>query len=202
MRRQRQLGSILPGIPVLLALIGCASAPSGEPRELFDERTGATLLVVHEPSIFARPRKEVAANERDYVTLVAAARNVMGDVRLSLIAHRWSTVDARVAAPSDATGRALIIVADGRDIRLTPLKALPAALSDGDALLRPPVSQAQTLAYPIDVVTLKYIAESSSLSLSFDVSQDPRPYSLWSDGRQALLLFLAAPAVLHSKPEQ
>lgn len=159
-------------------------------------------MVVSEPWIFARARKEVAANERDYVTLAAAARNVMGDVRLSLIAHRWSTVDARIAAPSDATGRALIIVADGRDIRLTPTKALPAALSVGNAVLRPPVSQVQTLVYPIDVATLKYIAESSSLSLSFDVSQDPRPYSFWSDGRQALLHFIAAPAVSRSKPEQ
>lgn len=201
MVRQSRPYRRLLGTLVVFAVTACAGAPSFKPREIFDERTGATLSVVNEPLIFARARREVAVNERDYVTLVAAARNVMGDIRLSLIAHRWSTVDVRISTPGDATGRALIIVADGRDIRLAPLKALPAQFSVGSIVLRPPVNDVQSIAFPIDVATLAYIAESRSLSLSFEIAEDPRPYAIWSDGRPALLQFVALPAMSRAKPE-
>jgi hypothetical protein len=173
------------GVAVLVSLLGCAGLPPPEPREQLDPNTGVTLTVVDQAFVFARSRKDVAANARDYVTLVPVARNEAGKISLHLIAHRWSTVDARVSPRVDASQHRLLIVADGRDVRLSPLAGLQKDLF-GAATLRPPVNDVQTLGYPIDHATLGYLARSDFLSLSFELAEDALPYSLWTDGRSAL----------------
>ena len=85
----------------LLALLAaCSSAPVRAPTELLDEQTGATLVVVAEPLVFARARADVAANARDYVTVVAVEANRSGKYAQYLLVHRWSTVDRRMACSS------------------------------------------------------------------------------------------------------
>src|SRR5205085_7065875 len=64
-----------------------------QPREYLDEDTAATVTVVGEPLVFAYAIPALAANQRDYVTLAAAAVNRNGKVSYVLIAYFWSTID-------------------------------------------------------------------------------------------------------------
>ncbi len=177
---------------LLLTLVSaCAAPPPREATQFLDERTGITLSVVDAPLILARERRDIAANARDYVTLVAAERDLMGRRQLVLLAHRWSTIDTRVGAGDDDAATALTLVADGRDIHLSAASAqLPPEFAQGERLLRPPVDQVTTLAFETDIATLRYLASSRQLSASFDAARATLPYSIWRDGRDSLQQFL------------
>jgi len=43
-----------------------------------DDSSGSTLFVVQQPLLFARSRSDLAANARDYVTLVALQEDRSG----------------------------------------------------------------------------------------------------------------------------
>ena len=176
----------------LAALAGCASLPAPEPPSYLDERTGITLTVVDAPLVFARDRRDLAANARDYLTLVGVSRNESGRITSALLLHRWSTIDARVATPPAAEPK-LVIVADGRDIRPATLGSLPKEFQPSTThdLWLPPVSAVATTAYRIDAATLRYIAESARVSAFVDERGDELPYVLWRDGRDALARFAA-----------
>jgi len=171
-------------------LAGCASLPAPEPPSYLDERTGITLTVVDTPLVLSRDRRDLAANARDYLTLVAVSRNESGRVTSALLLYRWSTIDARIAAPPGAEPK-LVIVADGRDIRPQPLGSMPKEFlpSTTHDLWRPPVSEVATTAYRIDAATLRFIAESARVSAFLDQPGDGLPYALWRDGRAALARF-------------
>ncbi|MGH8264254.1 MAG: hypothetical protein ACRET4_12300 [Steroidobacteraceae bacterium] len=79
--------------PLFLASTLCAlagAATAHDPIEYLDEKTAATVTAVHAPLVFARERRDVAANLRDYVTLVAASVNRSGNISYVLIAYFWS----------------------------------------------------------------------------------------------------------------
>lgn len=180
-------------VALTTGLAGCASLPEPEPSSYLDERTGITLTVVDTPLVLARDRRDLAANARDYLTLVAVSRNEAGRITPALLLHRWSTIDARVAAPPGAETK-LVIVADGRDIRPQPLGTLPKEFlpSSTHDLWRPPVSAVATTAYRIDAATLRFIADSARVSAFIDEPGDELPYVLWRDGRAALARFAAS----------
>lgn len=173
---------------VLIAIAGgCTALPAPEPRQFLDERTGVTLLVVDAPLVLARERRDIAANARDYLTLVAAERDLAGRRQLILLVHRWSTIDTRVGASDDDDATRLTLLADGRDIHLTPVaEQLPLEFTQNERLLRPRVDKVATLAYQTDVATLRYLVSSRQLSASFDAAKATLPYSMWRDGRESL----------------
>jgi hypothetical protein len=182
----------LPYCAATLALLlgGCASLPSPESPSYLDERTGITLTVVDTPLVLARDRRDLAANARDYLTLVAVNRNESGRITSALLLYRWSTIDSRVAAPQLGEPK-LVIVADGRDIRLQPLASVPKEFvpTPQHDLWHPPVSDVSTTAFRIDAATLRFIAQSARVSAFIDQRGDDLPYSLWRDGRAALERF-------------
>jgi hypothetical protein len=172
-----------------LWLAGCASGPSG-PRVSLDPRTGATFTMVDTPMIFARERRDVAANARDYLTVVAVEINVSGQRHLYLAVHRWSTIDLRSGETSPEPS-VLLLVADGRDITLTSRQDQGASLPiDATRLMRPEDADVVTTLYPIDGATLEYIAGSHSLSAVYSDSF-ALPFALWRDGRTDLRRMLA-----------
>ena len=176
-------------VAALALLAGCASLPAPQPLTYLDERTGITLTVVDAPLVLARDRRDLAANARDYLTLVSVTRNESGRVTAALLVHRWSTIDTRVStAGAPAADPRLVVVADGRDIRLAPLEPVPREFepSDGHDLWRPKVSRVDTTAYRVDATTLRYIAQSARVSAFRDVAEDALPFVLWRDGRAAL----------------
>ncbi len=168
---------------------GCASLPAPQSLTYLDERTGITLTVVDAPLVLARERRDLAANARDYLTLVAVTRNESGRVTPALLVHRWSTIDTRVT-PSGApiADPRLVIVADGRDIRLTTLQPVPREFEPSSThdLWRPKVSLVDTTVYRVDAATLRYIAQSERISAFHDVPDDALPFAMWRDGRLAL----------------
>jgi hypothetical protein len=170
---------------------GCTALPAPAPRQFLDERTGVTLSVVDVPTVLARERRDIAANARDYLTLVAAERDLMGHRQLVLLVHRWSTIDARVGASDDDESTRLTLLADGRDIQLTPVaEQLPREFTQDARLLRPPVDKVTTLAYQTDIATLRYLVSSRQLSASFDAAKATLPYAMWRDGSESLRQFL------------
>ena len=93
-----RLGLIL----ALTTLWACTGLRAAQPsHEIFDERTGNTLLVVPKPLVFARERTDVAAHERDYATVVAVEIDQSGKYSEYLLLYRWSTVDRRMSPPPD-----------------------------------------------------------------------------------------------------
>jgi hypothetical protein len=184
-----KLLSALAAVAVLALPAACASLPAPEPLSYLDERTGITLTVVDAPMVIARERRDLAANARDYLTMVAVVRNESGRVTPALLVHRWSTIDTRVAAPgSPAADPRLVIVADGRDIRLAKLDPVPREFEPSGTydLWRPNVSLVDTTAYRVDAATLRYLAQSTRISAFHDVADDALPFAMWRDGRAAL----------------
>ena len=170
---------------VTALLAGCVT-PVPAPRTTVDPNTGVSLIVADEPLVLARERRDVAAQARDYLTLVAAEIDEAGHRRLILAAHQWSTIDSRTADVRPAAGAELLLVADGRDFRLVPLAGpFVDEYARNPALARPEDAEVVTTLYQADPDLLGYIAASHSLSASFPKSF-ALPFALWKDGRPAL----------------
>jgi hypothetical protein len=168
---------------------GSHARPSGS-GEIFDEQTGNTLSMAAAPLVFARPRTDVAANERDYATLVAVEIDQSGKFNDYLLLYRWSTVDRRMSPPPDPNAGELRILAEGRVIDLMPLDQVPISLSRRRDLHVPEHGDVVAHAYPIDVTTLRYIALSRELTVHMPQESLDTPFGLWEDGRKALGRFL------------
>lgn len=192
--RQRS-GTALRTIPAILVVFafldGCAMPPL-QPIAVLDERSGASLTVVDQPLVLARERRDVAVQARDYLTMLAAEINESGRRRLVWVVHQWSTIDARASEFQPSPAATLLLVADGRDLRLTPIPNFNADAYLGNAALRPPAdAQAMTTVYAVDAAMLEYVAGSEHVYASFPDSRLMLPFAIWNDGRPALLRFLA-----------
>lgn len=168
---------------LLLLFSGCAST-STAPHEFLDETTGATLVIVQAPIVFARARTDVAANARDYATLVTVLEDRSGKYQLWLIAHRWSTVDPRYGGRPGEQEPQLKLLADDRTLNLDPTRPAPALLARRAQLFTP--SGAQSSAYAVDADLLRYIASARLLSLQFLDDPSAPTYTLWHDERPAM----------------
>jgi hypothetical protein len=179
-------------ILLLLPLLGaCASAQSARTREFLDESTGLTLIVVQRPIIFARARTDVAANARDYATLVAMQEDRSGKYSTWLIVHRWSTVDPRFAGDASVGSGQLRIIADDRELTLRPTLPEPAVLQRRAELFGPPGRAVSSAAYAVDGGSLRSIAAAQTLSLRYSDDALPIAYGVWEDGRSALQAWLS-----------
>ena len=182
---------------MMLCISGPACAADLAPTEFLDERTGATITVVHDPLVFAYERSSLAANARDYISLTAVEVDRSGKLQTYLVGYIWSTIDRRnhSAAP-DQSGKPLDLLADGRQIQLLPVAEFPKDLLDQQKLLAPPASHVLRAAYPASRELLRYIAESKSMALSFavdtaDEDAERESYQIWGDGKKALIEFVA-----------
>jgi len=179
----------LIGFALAVLLPGCV-APLPAPHSVLDPNSGASLTVVDQPLILARERRDVAVQARDYLTLVAAEINESGRRRLVWAVHQWSTIDVRSADERPLPGTTLLLIADGRDLRLIPVAdSTAAAYARNPALLAPENADAVTTLYKVDAATLEYVAESRQLTASFPDSRFSLPFLLWREGRPALLRF-------------
>lgn len=175
---------------LVAALSSCAATLPRVPREFIDEQTANTLLVVSSPLVFARGRSDIAARAHDYLNAVAVEIDSGGQYRQYLLTYRWSTVDPRMAAPPSPAAGALVIIADGREIRLTPLDHLPVGVPLRPELLVPNHGDVLAHAYAVDAATLRFIAASRTVSLRLPQEALDTAFDLWEDGRGALAEFL------------
>jgi len=184
-------------IALCAALAACAAARGPPAVEFFDERTGATVTIVHEALTFALERSTLAAHARDYVSLTALEVDRSGEPQLYLIGYFWSTIDRRTHTNMpDHADKSLILFADGRFIRLAPVASLPRDLEANKRLLAPQTAKFEQAAYQVPLEVLRYIANSRTVSLRLgkntdDEDEDPETYEIWGDSREALKSFIA-----------
>jgi hypothetical protein len=175
---------------VLTALASCASRPPAASQEIFDESDASTLLVVARPMVFARERSDLAAHARDYATLVAVEIDISGDYSDYLLVYRWSTVDRRMLPAADPAGGAMRIVADGRVFDFKPVDKLPVNFAQRRELHMPKRDDVVPRGYKVNAETLHFIATSEDLTLRMPQEPLDTPFTLFEDGRRALLEFL------------
>ena len=175
---------------VLTALASCASRPPAASQEIFDESDASTLLVVANPTVFARERSDLAAHARDYATVVAVEIDISGEYSDYLLVYRWSTVDRRMLPPPDPAGGAMRIVADGRVFDFKPVDKLPVNFAQRRELHMPKHDDVVPRGYKVNAETLQFIATSEDLSLRMPQEPFDVPFKLFEDGRPALLEFL------------
>jgi hypothetical protein len=174
----------------LLVLASCTAQTRLGSREIFDEQSASTLLVVGKPLVFARERSDVAAHARDYVTLVAVEEDRSGNYNQYLLQYRWSTVDRRMSQPPGPDAGAMHLLVDGRPTDLLPLASMPIGLTQRRSFHVPAHSDAVPRAYRVDTATLHFIADSRELSVRLPQDTLDMPFTLWDDGRAALKQFL------------
>ena len=185
-------------IAVAWLFAGCAAnpydsdepaAPKQQAREYLDEQTGATISAVDRPLVFARDRSERAANQRDYVTLVAATVNRGGARSYVLIAYVWSTLDPRYE-PARVDPDSLVIVGDDRRIALDANGKSSADLGVARGIDAPQGRAAKPLAFPTDPDTLRYLAAARNLEVQARVDDAVVSYVLFDDQRPSLDRFV------------
>jgi hypothetical protein len=160
--------------------VGLAVASGSGPLQYLDETTGATVVAVGRPFVFAH---EHTGFGRDLVTLAAAAVDQTGKVSDILIAYFWST-----GAPVDrpiAPDR-LILQADGQRIELARLSQSAHDAGIGQPVHHPPFGPATPYVYAIDVPTLQRIAASRDLELYLQGDSALPSYRVLEDGRTSL----------------
>src|SRR5262245_37017014 len=102
---------------LLLVVLGGCHFPGPKPHEYLDPVTAASVTSVDQPIIFARAEQDVAANRRQYATVVAVSVNRSGRYDYYLMVYPWSTVDPRLGVDV-RPGDTLLLLADDRAIRL------------------------------------------------------------------------------------
>jgi len=137
------------------------------------------------PTIFARAHQDVAANERQYATLVGASVNRSGHYEYLLLVYIWSTVDARLGAGAHP-GETLILLADDRAIRLQRDGRSLKEAGIAKPLMPPLHSRGQPRIYRTDRDTVQFISTARHLRMQLEGDQDARPFDLWKDGRRQL----------------
>jgi hypothetical protein len=180
---------------MLAALSSCATAPPQAPREFIDEHTANTPLAVASPLVSARDRLDVAARARGYVTLVGLEIDASGKYRQFLLTYRWSTADPRISPPTTAAAGDILIIADGREIKLKPLDQLPISFSLRAELLVPNNRVVSAHAFLVDVEVLRFMAASRAITVRLPQESLDMPFGLWEDGRGALTEFLKHAAI-------
>jgi hypothetical protein len=175
-----------------LLVLGASGALAGEkePREYLDEDTAATVTVVGEPLVFAYARPALAANQRDYVTLAAAAVNRNRKISYVLIAYFWSTVDPRLRHDALPSPEQLVLQADDRRIELRLQGHSPHEAGIGVPVHAPPGADATPNVYGTDLGTIRFIGEARELTVVVDSDPAPITYELWEDRRVALRNFV------------
>lgn len=170
---------------VCLGLLACKAAAPQHPSEYLDPVTAAMVSSVTAPLIFARPHQDVAANARQYATVVGASVNRSGHYEYLLLVYLWSTIDARLGAGAHP-GDTLILLADDRAIKLQ---------RDGRNLqeagiakpLQPPLhARGPPRIYRTDRATVQFISAAHHLRMQLEGDQDTRPFDVWKDGRREL----------------
>lgn len=173
------------------ATLNCSLAGAAkDPIEYLDEQTAATVTVVREPIVFARDRRDVAARQRDYVTLAAASVNRAGKITYVLVTYFWSTVDTRIGGELELPDT-IVLAADDRRIEFRRSGAKSTAAGIALPIHAPPNHKIDPVVFSTDLATLRYLGAARHLELRAG-SDDMAPvYDLWDDQRDELASFVA-----------
>jgi hypothetical protein len=170
---------------VSLCLLACKAAAPRHPNEYLDSVTAAMVSSVTAPIIFARAHQDVAANARQYATVVGASVNRSGHYEYVMLVYIWSTVDARLGAGAHP-GDTLVLLADDRAIRLQRDGRSLKEVGIAQPLQSPLHARGPPRIYRTDRATLQFVSTARHLRMQLEGDQDARPFDLWKDGRREL----------------
>ena len=171
-------------------LTACSFAPT-RPPEYLDPDTAASVTTVSRPIVFARAHQDVAANARQYATVAAVSVNRSGHYEYVLLVYLWSTVDPRLGAHRHP-GQNVILLADDHAVRLVRDGRSLHEVGISTRLHAPEHVHGQPRIYRTDLDTLKFLAQARRVRLLLEGDEDPRPFDVWEDGRDALAQFASA----------
>lgn len=180
-------GSALLG-GALLFTTGAAMAADAV-REYVDQTSAISVTVTSSALIFARERSDLAANARDYITLAPLETNRSGERSYFWMGYLWSTIDRRKGEPMIAATDELVLLADGRPIRLV---ALETPLSDRGVVeppLDPPKRNALPALFAVDLESIAYAAQATDLHIELIHAGVSESFTLWKDARPAVREF-------------
>jgi hypothetical protein len=174
---------------LLLAFVSlwltCCKAGPPHPNEYLDPVTAAMVSSVTAPIIFARAHQDVAANARQYATVIGASVNRSGRYEYLLLVYLWSTVDTRLGVGAHP-GETLVLLADDRAIRLQRDGRSLKEVGIAAPLLAPLHVRSPPRIYRTDRATLQFVSTARHLRIQLEGDQDARPFDLWKDGRRQL----------------
>lgn len=170
---------------LMAATLAACVSPTHKPAEYLDPDTAASVASVASPMVFARAHQDVAANSRQYATVVGASVNRSGRYEYLLVVYLWSTVDPRLGAGRHP-GDNLILLADDRAIRLRRDSRSLREAGIAKPLDRPPYMRGSPRVYQTDQATLRFVAQAHRLRIQLEGDGDPRPFDVWQDGRREL----------------
>lgn len=177
-RARRRVGALV--VMAATSLAGCAaSGPVSQQREYLDAKTVATVTVGEPVLVFARARPELAANARDYLTLVPLDVNRAGVHRQYFFGYSWSTVDKRFAAGEQLSPPQIDLIADGRRIALTPHPGPLAELGLGELPVSPPSRSATLLVAPASREQQQFVADAAELRAVLQRDGASERFDLW-----------------------
>jgi hypothetical protein len=176
---------------VLLLLLAAPNVPADDDavREYVDEITAVSITVTVDALVFARERSDLAANARDYITLAPLEINRTGQRSYFWSGYIWSTIDRRDREPVVGPGDQLMLLADGRPIRLlrdaTPLRDRGV----GQPPLRVPTRTAIPVLFSADPESIAYVSRASELHIELIHAGVNEPFPLWKDARKGIREF-------------
>jgi hypothetical protein len=188
----------------LFLATGVVAAASGEnaPREYLDEETGATVVFVGRPLVFARERVNVSGRPalrespaappeithvpRDYLTLAAAAVDRGGKYTYVLIGYSWFTVAPKPDENVCPQRERLVLQLGARTIELVPFDGPARDAGISQPIHRPSIGDAKPAVYALDLAILGQIAESAHPVLYCEAETVPLKYELLEDRLPAL----------------
>ena len=153
-----------------------------QPFEFLDERTGATITVVHDPLVVPLERSVIAAmGKDDVISLTAVEVDRSGELQLYLIGYDWSS--------ANHLEKTLILQTDDRKVELAPLAQFPPELLNDRKLLAPPFSHLQRAGYRVTRELLRELAGSKRLSLTLTDAGSEQSFDVW-EGKPSLTAFV------------
>lgn len=175
----------------LLCLLAVATSHAADEavREYVDEITAASITASTDTLLFARERTDLAVNARDYITLIPVEINRTGTRTCFWSGYLWSTIDRRGRQSWLAEGDELVLLADGRPIRL---RSSGKTLEDQGAAQPISPSPARTaipVLFPATPEEIAYVAHAAEVRVALLHSGTSESFVLWKGRPGALRAF-------------
>ncbi len=176
--------------PIHTAGLPGALAADAAVREYLDEKTAATVTVTERSFVFSRERTDLAVNARDYLSLAPIMVNRAGQRAYFWSGYLWSTIDRRDGAPVFDPEATLVLLADGRPIRLAGDGRAVREHGIGRAPTPVPARSATPVLFATDPETLAFVSQASEVSVLLVSDGASESLTLWRDARHALAAFV------------
>lgn len=178
-------------ILILLAPVLAGKATGNEPpKEILDERTGATIVTVARSLVFIGQGDLTFDASRCYASVSAASVDQSGKVSTIFVAYFWCAGAKSGPDKADSRSAPLMLQADTQRIELTRERDASTEQAVTNFPYRPPLGHAEPQVYPADLATMKAVGNCSHLALYIGSGDKQHKYELFEDGRRALRDFV------------